>query len=279
MHILMPHAANDWPPTYADELFHAQKKNGLYSFTKKGVPHYLLPELRNVIQHCLGEAGHTWGNSMRFLLQVRGMKHTTQHGLGQADVALNQLFREIKIPLQDALGSGTWYVNVGVEFSSVSRDCLQWRTDHHVQMVELALEIDRANAVRITKLGSSQYQRDFVAHLTEVSGCRISTGSHSEGPHGIRSLQLYTTDKALTYSPDNGHYGKYITVSDALAKKQPPVLTTKLRELYIHAMEKNASHCRIEVWVPLAHAMAVLLHFPHNLLESSMLSFPKTVWW
>ena len=145
--------------------------------------------------------------------------------------------------------------------------------------MEHALEIDRTDAIRVTKLGSSEYERDIVAHLTEISGCRITTGVRSQGPYHVRYLQLYSTDKALTYSPENGHYGKYMTVGDALEKAQRPAFTTRLRELYINAMRENASHCRIELRVPLAHAETVLLYFPLNLLERSMVAFPRKVWW
>jgi len=281
MHDLMEHAANDWPPTYADELFRAKKRNGSYSFTKKGVPSFLLPELGNLIRFHLEDTGHAWGGSMRFLSQIRGTKHITQHALdgGHARTTIRELLDDMKLPSQTTDGGDQWYIDVGVEFSSTQGDCLQWRTDQHTCIVEHALEINRTDAVRVTKLGSSEYERDIVAHLTEISGCRITTGNRSQGPCRVRYLQLYPTDKALTYSPENGHYGKYMTVDDALAKAQPPAFTTRLRGLYINAMRENASHCRIELRVPLAHAETVLLNFPPNLLERSIVAFPRKVWW
>ncbi len=286
MHDLMEHAANDWPPTYADELFRAQKRNGSYSFTTKGVPGYLLSPLGDLIRQKLSNAGHAWGNSMRFLLQVRGIKHTTQHQLDEdaAELAFQELFRELGIHYPpwndiDADADDLWFADIGVEITSERGDCLQWRTDRHAQVVKHALQISEANATRITSLGSGEYERDVVAHLLQVSECRIKTGSRSQGFYRARYVQLYTTDKALTYSPEGGHYGKFMQVSDALTKNQPPTFTTKLRQLYIHAMDRNASHCRIELRVPLARGTKVLLNFPRHLLESSMVSFPKLVWW
>src|SRR6266508_2740550 len=250
---------------YADELFRAQKRNGSYSFTTKGVPGYLLSPLGDLIRQKLSNAGHAWGNSMRFLLQVRGIKHTTQHQLDEdaAELAIHYPpWNDI-----DADADDLWFADIGVEITSERGDCLQWRTDRHAQVVKHALQISEANATRITSLGSGEYERDVVAHLLQVSECRIKTGSRSQGFYRARYVQLYTTDKALTYSPEGGHYGKFMQVSDALTKNQPPTFTTKLRQLYIHAMDRNASHCRIELRVPLARGTKVLLNFPRHLLE------------
>jgi hypothetical protein len=217
---------------------------------------------------------------MKFLLQIRGTKHTIQHRLDEesAETSLQQYFRDMAVPFE-ATRTGEWFVDVAVEFASTQGMCLQWRTDQHARVIKNVLAIPERHAKRITSMGSSEYERDVVAHMPEVSGCRITTGALSKGPHSVRYAQLYTTDKSLTYSPEAGRYGKYMSVQNAMEKTQPPKFIVELRTLYVRAIENNASHCRVELRVPISNATTVLLDFSSSLLQVSLLAFPKMVWW
>ena len=75
---------------------------------------------------------------------------------------------------------------------------------------------------------------DLSAHLTGLSGCRIEPGRRAEGPGEVRYLQMYTTDKSVTYHPEGRHHGKVLTGKDVLSAKEDPAFCTGLYEAYVH---------------------------------------------
>lgn len=174
---LMPAEASEWPTSYASQLFLARKFKGALSFGTKAVGEWNVLLLGGAIRHHLVRHGYNWGRSLLFLLQVRGTKHTTSHGLSanSAEQALDHFFNEISIPMH-AAEDGEWWIDVGVEFWSELGCCLQWRTDHHGHIYQFISDTDAERANRVTKLGSSKYARDMVAHLPSVSGCRVTPG-------------------------------------------------------------------------------------------------------
>jgi hypothetical protein len=210
---------------------------------------------------------------MKFLLQIRGTKHTIQHRLDEefAETSLQQYFRDMAVPFE-ATHTGEWFVDVAVEFVSTQGMCLQWRTDQHARVIKNVLAIPERHAKRITTMGSSKYQCNVVAHMPKVSGCQITTGALSKGPHSVHYAQLYSTDKSLTYGPEGGHFGNYMSVQNAMEKTQSPKFIVELRMLYVRAIENNTSHCWIELRVPISNVTTVLLNF-----SSSLLAFPKMV--
>ena len=167
---------------------------------------------------------------------------------------------------------------MGIEVSSSNRNCLAWRTDSHVHMVQHVCNIPGNHAKRITDIGSSKYARDLMSHLPEVSGCRISPGAQARGPYEMAYPQMYCTDKSLTYRQDQGHYGKFITCSDILSGKADKFIGG-LYSLYINAIGNHNSHACMELRVPFRFASRVFLHISERVLRRSLVSFTRVEWW
>jgi hypothetical protein len=274
--------ATEWPPTYNDEMFHARRRNGQFSFGSKILGDWLVPRLGDAIRDALTANGHSsWATGMVFLHQIRGVKHATQHAAnGPSSMeALRRFLDQAKLPWRLISINGIWFVDVGIEVSSHDYNCLAWRTDSHYHVVRKAIVgLNDTTVVRITRLGSSMYSRDIVSHLPAVSGCRIETAT-TRGDRNIIYLQLYTTDRAIAYRPDQGHYGKFIEAADLLnfAKAKPWI--ENLCSLYNSAIDTTPAHARIEVRVGLHHAADALLNLNERLYRGSLISVPRDVWW
>lgn len=284
--------AAEWPASYDDELFRARGRNGQFSFQTKIVNDFLLDEFGDAIRDCLAHYGCSWGTGLVFLHQIRGVKHSLQHTPNResAQESLveflyqNQLWNPEQNPDTDPVENLTasedskWWIDVGIEVASSEQRCLAWRTDSHFSVVRAACGLDDRNSQRITSPGSSQYTRDMASHLPGVSGCRITPGIRGAGEFGVKYLQMYTTDKALIYRPEQGHHGKYITPIDIL-KGKGVSYAQKLYDLYRNAIKDNYSLARLEVRVPLEQSNNALLNISGELLYDSLLSFNRTTWW
>jgi hypothetical protein len=268
----------EWPAKYTDEMFRARGRNGTLSFQMKVIPKWNVGILGRTIRSKLQEAGVPWATGIVFLHQIRGLKDSTLHRLDAAAEALDEFLDQESLELA-TITTGTWWVDVGIQIGSVSRDCLAWRTDSHGHVVKDICEISERHAQRLTSIGSSQYTRDMTSHLPQVSGCRIQPGVQGRGPKEIAYLQLYTTDKSHTYRPDQGHYGKFITCGDVVKGKANNFINS-LYTLYINAIDGSESQARMEVRVPGRFATSVLDEgLDSDVIRRGLVSFPSVEWW
>lgn len=270
--------AAEWAPTYEAELTRARKKTGHMAFQRKGFPRWNVPILGPTIRHHLARNNVIWAEGFQFLHNVRGTKQGTLHSMDahSADMALDEFLLELSLS-RETLLRGIWFIDVAIEFMSDDGGCLQWRTDSHFQVVKEVLEISTADADRITTIGSSKYHRDIASHLISVSGCRIEPGAHAEGPYEVQYLQMYTTDKSLTYNPEGGAHGKTLSCDNAMTLNHP--FCFNLYNLYRDASRSNSSHARLEVRVPFVYATTILQQFSRQTLKNSLLKFTRLTWW
>lgn len=278
---LLGASAADWPPDYESEMFRARGHNGQLSFITKSLPEWCVQNLGDRIRENLRDNGIAWGEGMVFLHQIRGVKNTSQHGLPRVygELALEEWLSENYLELHELLDAeGPWFTDVGLEISSDRKDCLAWRTDSHFHVVEKLIKTPPHHARRITSIGSTKYTRDMTSHLTSVSGCRIEPGSRAQGPFKVKYLQLYTTDKSLTYRQEMGHHGKFITCTEVLKGKWEDYCSN-LYAVYLAAIEDSYSLARAEVRVPLEHATNVLVDLDAQAIRGWLVSFPRVVWW
>jgi hypothetical protein len=266
--------------TYDDEMFRARGRNGQLSFTSKMLGAWLVPELGDAIRTALTNNGVSWATGLVFLHQIRGVKHSTQHAPNpnSSVAALRQFLGQCKLSWRQIGREGTWFIDTAIEVSSSIGNCLAWRTDSHYNIIRKAVPgLDDDTAERITRLGSSKYARDIVSHLPAVSGCRVNTQT-TRGDRNIVYVQLYTTDKAHTYRPDQGHFGKFITPEDIL-KKKAPAWISNLCMLYNNASDGGSAHARLEVRTELPHAVDALLDIEESVYRRSLISVPCEPWW
>ncbi|KAF8500015.1 hypothetical protein BU17DRAFT_102620 [Hysterangium stoloniferum] len=259
----LPQHSSDWPSTYNTEMFRACKHSGYLSYQSKMLPQYIVSTIGDKIRNQLELNEIEWGHDIFFMHTVQGIKHSTQHSLDlvSAEMALEEFLIEANLPpyiLDEEWREGQWWIDVGVEFSSERKDCLQWSTLSHFHMIKEILQISEDHASRITTLGSSKYSRDIVSHLPSVSGCRIEPGVQGQGAFQAAYFQLYTTDKALTYNPEGTHHGKTIMMKEVMGATQLPRFIEGLLGTYNMAGEMNSSNGLVEVRVPAVHATTVL---------------------
>jgi hypothetical protein len=278
---LVPLDRNDWPATYEGELFRARKQSGAMAFQTKMLQRFAVPHLIDHIRQSLSENGIDWAQDCLVMHTVRGTKNGTKHSLTEdaASLSLDEFLHSVHLSSAAIEQGGEWYIDVGVEFASSLDHCLQWTTTSHFHVVKEVLQISDHHASRITTLGSSKYQRDIASHLPALSGCRIEPGTHATGPFDAVYYQQYTNEKSLTYNPEKGHHGKAITIKEAMGKTQPAPFIENLYELYFKARDSNSSHARVEVRVPFVFATTVLLTIHPDIVEQSLLSFPRQTWW
>jgi len=179
----------------------------------------------------------------------------------------------IKIPAADT----QWWIDVGLEFFSEGL-CLQWQIDSHYHIAKDVLGIREADAIRITSLGSSKYQRDFSAHFTGLSDCRIKPGTQAEGVYHAQYFQMHTTDKSITYHPEGHHHGNVLSSQDVLKAKGDSPFCSGLYSTYVHARGHVDLNAHLEVWV-ISKATLVLTTFSSQLLWSSLIGIPRSNWW
>ncbi|KAK7433539.1 hypothetical protein VKT23_020741 [Stygiomarasmius scandens] len=274
---LLKNCVSSWPPDYESEYFRAKKRSGAFAYQTKLFPEEKLDRFSWTLQRYLRRNNVDWAEDFFFVHIIRGVKDATRHNLtpGSPRAALDKFLTEAGVNATQ----GTWYVDVGLEVSSEEEQCLQWMSSCHSRVVREALQISERNAVRITSLGSQCYEKDIVSHLSHVAGCRIEPGARAAGPCNALYLQLYTTDKSVTYAPEGRHHGKALTMSHAMAKDQPPDFLNKLQKAFTSAASNTSSNARIEVRVGMDHATAALMHFDLDVFSSSLLAFERDEWW
>jgi hypothetical protein len=272
--------ATEWPPSYTAEMFRAAKRGGGVSPQTKMVPAWKVPGLADNIRARLSENNVHWHEGAFVTHTIRGTKMATRHRVtaDSAELALQEFLLESKLT-QQVIEDGEWYVDVGLDIKSGLDGCLQWRTSSHPHIVGMALGIDGQNAARITNMSSTKYHRDLSSHLTAASGCRIEPGSRGEGEFQATYMQMYTTDKAVTYHPEGHHHAKALTVKEAMGKAQPVPFLAGLYSTYIDASQTISSNARIEVRVPFAHVKSALLDIDETVLRDTLLSFKREDWW
>ena len=279
---VLDHQAAEWPVTYKDEMFRARSRNGQLAFQTKIIPKVFTDIWAEYLVDFLKCDTDGWGHGILFLHQIRGVKHSSNHNPNSSTVEqeFNNFLNSNHLNLVADLfpDQGCWWIDVGIEIASNTQRCLAWRTDSHYKIVKTICDLSHQVAVRITSPGSSKYTRDMLAHLPGVSGCRISPGVRGQGPHGVKYVQLYTTEKSITYHPERGHYGKFITCIDIIRGKDMAFID-QLYSLYRNAIGTCYSLARLELRVPFSSASDILVDLDEDLLCHSLLSFPPKVIW
>lgn len=273
--------ADEWPATYTDEMYRARGRNGTLSFQTKMIPDWKVGSLGTTIRSKLSDAEIPWATGIVFLHQIRGVKDTTIHSVDEvaAEKALFEFLRKESIDEHSIFEPGdSWWIDVGIQVVSGGTECVAWRTDSHAQIVTEICNINLPDAVRMTSVGSSRYTRDMASHLPQVSGCRIKPGVQGEGIFEVAYLQLYTTDKSVTYRVDQGHYGKFITCADIIRGKADEFIDG-LYTSYLNAIGSNYGQARMEVRVPVQFATGVLLHMDKNVVCEGLVLFSSVEWW
>lgn len=278
--------ASQWPATYAAEELRAGKSTGGYSWSTKVIPKEEVEYLADSIRHelCMNDnisaEDRRWASDFFIMHTIRGVKHGTYHHAdsASAEFYLRGHYADAQLsPLVPDYGE--WYVDVGIEISSVQEHCLQWRTTGHRIIVEQALHITPDQALKIASFGSSRYALDSASHLPDLSGFRLETGTRTRGIHDASYIHAYTTDKAVVYNIQGSRHSKYVTMKEALGSEDPLPTIDSLHDIYDQAKYSNPSNARLEVRVPAAFAPEALLDIDPHALQHCLAVYTKQEWW
>ena len=292
---ILPGVALNWPPDYLTAVSRACEELDTNSipgrnFRSEMIPPSLLGKFVSKLcqQLELNEIG--WAEDFFFVHTVRGLKHATRHpktqeAVGLAALALDKALKIAHIPLH-ATSYGSWWIDVGLEFSSKKGECLQWMTEAHNDVVQHALGIDPITAKRITTLGNQKYSRDLEGHLPGVSGCRVETKIQYGGRLGAAYLQLLTTERSAMHVPSripDEPVSIFETMGDGYPAYPGPVTFNMDRiTTYLDAARTATqvlTNARIEIRLPLKTAKDILMNVDDHPFRKSLLSISRLHWW
>ncbi|KAF8872161.1 hypothetical protein BD779DRAFT_1453053, partial [Infundibulicybe gibba] len=270
-----PQSTTSWPPEYSAEIFRARTHGGHIVNSGHGVPASNVSNLSDIMRIRMELI--PWGRLAFFGVQYRGTKDVSYHGARSqryAQQALDIYLQGIVLHPRD-----TWYIDIGMEFSRTGC-ALLWRTDAHNILAADLLKITAEEASQLVRPGRN-CRRDLGSHLTQISGLRVKLpeGCRNAGLTKTIMFQAYTTDKALTYHPERGHYGKFLTGQMVLNSPGVPIFCENLLDAYTSASRNMDVAARVEVRVPLSKAVSALLALEDHTIIQSLVMFSRTVWW
>jgi len=273
---VIPDTVHDWPASFDAAQF--KDRNHGRGFTNSGViiPGLCLSELDKQIRyHIDTEPELEWAADYFWGTEIRGVKDAYTHPISTPPAERLRLLQSVTKDIDTTYG--TWYVDVGLEFI-LGGQALLWSTDSHSHVMQAALGLNthEANSLMSKR---SKYVRDVSTHLESVSGCRVILDDKITN-NLLSSVyaQLYMSDKSQTYHPENGRFGKTLTIQEAMHGNPPP-WCQNLLNLYRDAARNVDVAARIEVRCPLEFAEECLTSFPEETIRTSLICYKREIWW
>ncbi|KAF7974465.1 hypothetical protein HWV62_12106 [Athelia sp. TMB] len=268
-----PEAVTNWSADYQSALWRASKGNNQHQYSTHAVSREntaaFFAEFRRLMTR-----EHPWAAGMVFMVQIQGLKEATQHSCDRAEAEgqLNLLLHPFY------LQEGAWFVDVGLEIS-IPGQCLQWRSDGHLPLLQRCLDISYEDALAATKLQNRKYCRDMAAHLPDLSGFRVELNSRQGGAYHAAYAQAYTTDKGQTYHISDKHHSKRLTGHQAVVGLPPKYINDAFSAYRAASLSTDVS-ARLEFRVPIEFATTVLINGIRQwLLEKCLVVYSKNAWW
>ena len=273
---VLPDTVHDWPTSFKAAQF--KDRNHGRGFTNSGViiPGLCLSELDERIRWNIEiEPELEWAGGYFWGTEIRGVKDAYTHPISTPRVERLRILKSVTKDIDTT--HGTWYIDVGLEFI-LGGQALLWSTDSHSQVMQAAFGIDAQEANSLMSK-RSRYIRDVSTHLESVSGFRVTLDDNSRN-NQVSAVygQAYHSDKSQTYHPENGRYGKTLTMQEAMHGNPPP-WCQNLLNLYRDAARNVDVAARIEVRCPLEFAEECLTSFPEEIIRTSLVCYKREIWW
>ncbi|RDB30189.1 hypothetical protein Hypma_012378, partial [Hypsizygus marmoreus] len=214
-----------------------------------------------------------------FVHELRGTKGATVHNPYSRDERKEALTKYLEFVDVDKLDPEQWWIDVGIEIH-LAGHIVQWLESSHKDLLKFALpsKSDRD----IVKLHEGKhFFLDRVAQLKDLAGFRLDPLTRGRDD-GVQYVNVYTTDKAVTYQLHTGLWRRR-NASDLLPAKIGRLaedlnkMSGILREVSKSPhMDGNA---RFEVRINLAQARRQHTYLPEALIRRSVVAFPSRNWW
>ncbi|KAI0681865.1 hypothetical protein C8T65DRAFT_597980, partial [Cerioporus squamosus] len=261
-------------------MAHAKDRRGQLHFKSVDVPEDKLGRFGRKLRNALGEIPRL-GKPL-FQVEIRGTKGAFNFKLDDdedRERACNMFLETINT--ERIVDLDNWYIDVGLEIRHEGH-VVQWLRDAHPELLALALpSVTAARAAQVENL--SAFHRDVSGHLYDLAGFRVEPGARGD-PDKVVYINLYTTDKAVTYQLHDGIF-RPRRASDLYPGPLPHLLEDLDRILESFAVcagsEGNLQEgtARMETRVHFSHVHETLRRFPERLLADSVISYPSDVWW
>ncbi|KZT00450.1 uncharacterized protein LAESUDRAFT_718121 [Laetiporus sulphureus 93-53] len=242
-------AISHWPVNYKAAFTLSQDVQGQLHFSSTDVPVHLLDNLRDNLLRRLDEDRNF--TSTFFLHKLRGTKGAFSHNLYDDTDCQLSLDQTLDYLRAEQTNSSQWWIDVVLEIQQKNH-VVTWLSAAHEELTQFALPSTPHDAIR--KLMKSDYHIvDRVAQLDDCAGARIYTGSRGK-QDGVHYIQFYTTEK-------NAHYQHH----RACAGREEE--------------DPQEGCARFEVRVSLRNALTALRDISSDLVSTSCISIPASVWW
>jgi hypothetical protein len=185
----------------------------------------------------------------------------------------------------DLIDPAEWVVDVALEIRQEGH-VIQWLTSAHRRLLKYVLPSAENEQIDVIMTSKKHYLCDLSAQLDDLGGCRVEPGSR-EKKDEVTYISIYTTDKSATYQLHSGIFA-HRQACDLLPGKIDKLVKDmdNMGEVFRACCgdgeddSEGLEGCaRLEIRIPLANANDVLLTFPGDLLQASVISIPLRVWW
>lgn len=257
----------NWPPNHEANLWRSKNHRTGRQYGTRPIAASDVAAFCSAFRANLGDR-HPWAKDMVFMTQIQGVKEAHQHHPVDADTYLRRILNGV-----DTSG-GVWFVDVGFEVSERGR-VYQWRADAHWRIIQEVTGLSERLSRRAADPTNWGYGRDISAHLLDLCGCRLTLAS--DGPFNACYLQLYHTEKQLTYHHEGYHHAKHITCAMAMDKRSNYM--EDMVGAFQAALKNMDGAARVELRVPLQFATAVMPLISNAALSVCLATFEREDWW
>ncbi|KAI0037482.1 hypothetical protein FA95DRAFT_1506929, partial [Auriscalpium vulgare] len=212
--------------------------------------------------------------------EIRGLKEAHTHHPSDPDARAGALADFTSCLDMGRINDDEWWVDVALEIHSRTPGIVQWldTAPPHILREVLPLATDG----QIERLrGGKRFYTDTVAQIGDFAGFRVEPGAAGT-QDGVRYINVYTTDKAVTYQLHHGLWRRR-TAQDTLPDNIPRLTEDieRMKETYQSCIGPNpqVGTARLEIRVRMCDASDVLLGLPHRILRECVAVVPPNVWW
>lgn len=184
--------------------------------------------------------------------------------------------------------SGRWYLDIATTISVTDNDnyplCAFVNTAAHAEIIKsfTGKTIDQCHRwVNSLTGGGGIYQRDEVAHLGDLAGFRLDLSKHEPGDYGLYYMQVYSTEKSVTYHLDGVKRAKRSSAFRVIDNwnKERQQHFIPLQKAFIDASQTHDVAVRIESRVEYDSYPLVHLKIDEPYLRQWLLQLDNTAFW
>ncbi|KAJ8474912.1 hypothetical protein ONZ45_g15790 [Pleurotus djamor] len=262
-----PRLVKDWPTTLNSERWRAKNIGQGYQRSAYILSSTVLPYFKEKLMELLDQIPQF--RHAVFCTHIQGVKADFPHTMFPEDAewTLAKMLKDVDT------SEGHWWIDVGVELQDGGQ-ALLWRETAHANVMSYLLQIPIGDAGVIKN--SRAFQNDMNSHLKEIAGFHVAFAQPT-GPFQATYMQLYTTDKSLTFHRNGNQFSQNLTLREAMRGLPPEYLDNYL-DVLNEAMEKNVA-ARVEARVPLTFAETFMMDFDMDVIRGSIVSLKRENFW